>query len=289
MRRLAVLVAWLFATTFAHADDGVWLVLDSTAYRPFGALAHLPHQEVREDGIVPRWTDPERSGGAMIVPVLVGAMVNVYAHDPVPGWRLESMQPITDAMARDGVLRQRLNATTVAVLAENGLTARHFTEVSEPGRGHLRQLGDRAGEPALVVQRDGSPLLQLSWDDRQLLVAAKFRRFEPSGTLAQPERERSLRRVRYIGAPIENDIPMERWAADDAALFLARTERAWAALLAEGLQPQPDLPKVKRGDSVRLRVAGRDQTFAGRLWKEEGGLAYVATHDGGVSLVELGE
>src|SRR5690606_32003075 len=191
--------------------------------------------------------------------------------------------------ARDGILRQRLDETTRAVVAEQGLSTRIIAEVVEPGRGHLRQLGDRGGEPALLVQRAGLSMIQLGWDDRQLLLAANFRRFEASGTRAQPERERGLRRVRFVGAPIEGDVPMERWSADDAALFLSKVEQAWAKLLAEGLRPQPDLPRVGRCETVLLTVGGREQTFAGRLWKQEANLAYVATRDGGISLIELAD
>lgn len=289
MRRLVVLLAWLLAAPVVHAEEGVWLVVDSTAYRPFGALTSLPYQEVQADGKVRRWVDQERTGGAVIVPLVIGPIIGVYHYDPVPGWRLEAMQPISDPMTRDGRLRLRLEEVTRTVLAERGLSTRIIAETVEPGRGHLRQLGDRGGEAALVIQRDGPSMLQLSWDDRQLLLTVKVRRFEPSRTPAQPERERGMRQLRFIGAPLAGDAPLERWAADDAALFLASAERAWAKLLAESLEAEPDLPKAGRGETVRLQVGGRGQTFKGHLWKQEDGFAYVVTRDGAINLIELGE
>ncbi|KRD79383.1 hypothetical protein [Lysobacter sp. Root983] len=46
-----------------------------------------------------------------------------------------------------------------------------------------------------------------------------------------------------------------------------------------------EVPQVPSKEVARLQVGGTTLTFPGRVWKQEGGYAYLYNKDGGITVV----
>lgn len=276
----------LCCAQLGHAENRLWVVVDSSAYQPIGSLADFPFQDLPAPGQKRVWSDPQYPGSPIIiVPTLF--FPYVAAHDMRPTWRANLMRPISDAMAER--LRPALVETLRTSLDERGLQLQSVEFAQLTGTGTIRASPtDRGGDLLMVVQRELTSFTWLGWDNRQVVLCGKFRFFKQSRSAAAPEREQEMRKLRYVSAPVTGDKPFEAWSANGATRFLDAAIKGWGLLVGAAVDPGEFPRKASRRDTTELQVMGKSRMFPGKLWKTVDGIAYVANSDGGVTLVELG-
>jgi hypothetical protein len=251
-----------------------------------GSIHAFPFQHLGLPGETRTWSDPKHQESPYSVQFSTMAIGGVVPVDLRYGWRAESMVPVGTALA--GRIQPALEGELRLSLERQGrqLQSVDFAQLTGTGTPRASSI-DRGGDRLLVVQKDYTSILWLGWDNRQVILCGKFRFFVQSHSSAAPEREQSMRKLRYASAPVSGDPPFETWSANGASRFLDETVKGWGLLIAAAVDPGEFPKKASKHDTTQLQVAGKAMTFPGTLWKTVDGIAYVANNDGGVTLVEL--
>jgi len=286
--RLFSLLLFFFAVIPAHAQDrSAVLLLDDSVSTVSGARWRVGFERFPVGNEKPAWENPSGRLGATGVALLAGGgligagMGDAYAQ----AQRNESIQLLRTTVEQDKRLYGSIVDATRASSSDHGYAISETFLAQGVAAGHVARAVKGNGE-ALMVKRDSGPLVALSWDDRQPLLALDFRRFKRSEGGRIVVREQAARTVRYVGYPAPSTAgAVEYWAADGAKRFMAEVEAGLTAMLPLAWSTDIDMPSVSRKERVALQIGEQQLEFPGRLWKQDGALAYLYNSDKGITLV----
>lgn len=281
---------WLFLCVApAHAQEKpVVLLLDDSARTVSGARFRVGFEQLPIGDESAVWLDKTGKMDSIAVGLLAGGGLigGGLADAHAQGQRNDSIQSLRTAVEDGKRLEKDIVSAIQASATAHGYAVSETYLAQSVDAGFVKRVGQDDGE-AVVVKRDGYPLVMLSWDDRRPLLAFDVRRLKRSEGMRGPViREKAAREVRYVGYPAPATAgAVEYWAANGGARFMAEVNSGLAAMLSLAWSNDIDVPSVSRKETVALRVGDRDLEFTGRLWKQEGPLAYVFNSDHGITVV----
>jgi hypothetical protein len=201
-----------------------------------------------------------------------------------------TIQPLIDGATKGDRLKTAVEDALRASVAANGYAIQRTLRADGMSKAHVYQgLTKPSDGLAIVAQQPKAiPTIALSWDDRQPLLAIDLYFYERWEGKKLTVREKRRRMLRYVGdqAPAGQD-PRAYWAANDSAAFVSQVQTGLSHLLPLAWDTTIDVPKVKRKETTTLQIDGAPQVFSGRLWKQEGGIAYLYNDDEGITVVAI--
>ncbi|MBA3485879.1 MAG: hypothetical protein H0T88_01595 [Lysobacter sp.] len=275
-----------------HAQQQrVVLMLDTSMEQVSGARLRLGFERLPADDEKAIWADPDGPWDSAAIALAAGGGVlgvglgDVHAQAE----RHASIKVLRDALAQSDGLKEIFEHELGRSMGASGYQAHRTIHARRLDSGHAaRGLVEPEDAMAIAVQKDGlSQIVNLSWDDRQPLLAIDLRTYaRRDGDRGVTAREKARSVVRYVGyqAPTGQD-PRAYWAADGAKAFTTEVQAGLQRMTPVLWDETLKVPKVPRKETVTVDVAGAPQVFPGRLWKQEEGAAYLFNKDGGITIV----
>ena len=264
------------------------LLMDISAYTVSGARHRVGFERFPTGNEEPVWSDPTGKWDSTGVALLGGGgllgagMADAHAQEQ----RNASIGQLRAAVEEGKRLQNLIEAALRASASEHGYPITDTFVAQSVGEGYVARAIPDKGAALMVKRNSGAQLVMLSWDDRQPLLSLDVRRYLKSGGARLLVREQAACTLRYVGYPAPSTAgAVEYWVADGATRFMAETEAGLAAMLPLVWNTEIDIPSVSRKEKVTLRVGGQDLEFPGRLWKQEGALAYLFNGDDGITIV----
>jgi hypothetical protein len=269
-------------------DTSAVFMLDTSIEQASGARTRLGFERLAAEGEKAIWKDPNGKLDNTAVALLAGGglLGGGFADARAQSERNATIHELRDGVSENDrlkeVFRSELRRSAEGhsyhaekVILAHGLSAGHVS----------RGLEIQEEDMAIALQKADGPIVALSWDDRQPLLAVDMRLYERR-VRGQGVREKARRIVRYVGyeAPPGKD-PRKFWSADSAARFLSEVQGGIRHMLPLFWDDSIDVPKVPRKETVAVQVAGTPRVFPGRLWKQEEGVAYLFNSDRGITIV----
>lgn len=270
-------------------DKPAVLMYDESADTVSGARGRAGFERLPASGEKPVWTDGKQwddvavsllAGGGIVG----GGIADVRAQEQ----RNDSIGPLRAAMTRDDRLRKLIEGSLSGGAQEHGYVLTRTVRSYGLSQGSVSRVltAPKDGTGIAVQNTPAAQMVTLSWDDRQLLLAMDVRFYRHNGSDRMPIRETGRRVVRYVGpqSPAGTD-PVAYWSGQDGARFLAQVEQGMQRLLPLVWDDTLETAKASRKDTTSLQIGQSTQSFPGRLWKQEGGYAYLYNKDGGITVV----
>ena len=289
----AALFASLLPGTVVAQDKPAVLLMEDTMARPFGARARLGFERHAAAGESPIWVDPDGKLDSTLMSMAAGGGIIGLAVGDAHAQRDRdaAIRPLIDGVTKGDRLKTLMENELRASVTSNGHVIHRTLRADGMSKAHVYQgLTKPSDGLAVVVQQPkGIPIVALSWDDRQPLLAMDVYFYERWEGKKLTVREKSRRSVRYVGyqAPAGQD-PHAYWAANEGAAFAAEIQTALRHLLPLAWDADIEVPKVPRKETTTLQVDGNPLVFSGRLWKQEAGMAYLYNDDKGITVVAIG-
>ncbi|UHQ25004.1 hypothetical protein LVB77_10155 [Lysobacter sp. 5GHs7-4] len=270
-------------------DKAAVLIYDESAATVSGARMLTGFERLPEPGEKPVWTDGSRLDDIGVNLLAGGGLIGAGIADArAQEQRNTSIAALRTAMTRDDRLRDLIESSVSDAARAQGFASSRAVRSRGVNQGSISRVltAPKDGTGIAVQNAPGLQMVTLSWDDRQLLLAMDVRFYRHNGSDRMPIRETGRRLVRYVGpqSPAGTD-PVAYWSAQDGARFLAQVElglqRLQPLVWDETLEPA----KASRKDTTSLQIGQSTQSFPGRLWKQEGGYAYLHNKDGGITVV----
>ena len=289
---LAIGLAWSPLAAWAQDKPAV-LIYDESAATVSGARMLTGFERLPEPGEKPVWTDGTRwdnvaTGlltGAVVGSLIVGGGVADVREQEQ---RNRSIAALRASMTRGDRLRELVEGSLSDSAQAQGYSLKNTVRSYGLNQGSVSRVlsGPKDGTGIAAQSMPGAQMVTLSWDDRQLLLAIDMRFYRHNGSDRMPIREAGRRIVRFVGtqSPAGRD-PVAYWSEQDGARFLDQVEQGMQRLLPLVWEETADAPKVSRKDTTPLQIGQSTQSFPGRLWKQEGGYAYLYNKDGGITVV----
>lgn len=277
-------------------DKPAVLVFDASVSYVAGARGRVGFDRLPAEGELAVWVEEGGRRGDIAATVLgglaggaMGAAAGAgLAEGRMQALRNDSIAGLRRAMERDDRLRQRMEEELRASMQANGYAVSRTVQVPTLRQGAVsRVLSKPADGVCVAVQTyPAADLVTLSWDDRHLLLSLDVRIYRHNGSERMPIREVRRRSVRFVGqgAPAGVDA-LAYWSDQDGAAFIAQLESGLQQLLPMVWDETLEVPQVPGKEVARLQVGGTTLTFPGRVWKQEGGYAYLYNKDGGITVV----
>lgn len=285
-----ILFAFILPGTVAAQQKSSVLMMEDSMSRLFGARSRLGFERHPAAGESPIWTDPDgRLDSSLVSLAAGGGMIGFAVGDAhAQRERDATIQTLIDGVAKGDQLKTMMESELRASMQSRGYTVNRMLRADGMSKAYVKQgLTQPSDGLAVVAQQPmGLPILALSWDDRQPLLAIDLHFYERWEGKKLNIRETSRRGIRYVGyqAPTGQD-PRTYWAANDGAAFVAEVRNGLRRILPLAWDADIDVPKVPRKETTTLQIAGTPQVFSGRLWKEEEGVAYLFNSDDSITVV----
>lgn len=286
----AALFASLLPGIVVAQDKPAVLLMEDTMARPFGARARLGFERHVVGDEVPVWVDPDGKFDSSLAALAVGGGILGFAVGDAHAQRERdaTIKPLIDGVSKDERLRTMMENELRASVKSRAYAIHRAMRGDGMGKQHVYVgLAKPSDGLAVVVQQPkGIPIVALSWDNRQPLLAMDIYFYERWEGKKLTVREKGRRAVRYVGyqAPVGQD-PLTYWAANEGAAFASEIQSGLRVLLPLAWDADIDVPKVPRKETTTLQVDGTPLVFSGRLWKQEGGMAYLFNNDKGITVV----
>jgi hypothetical protein len=286
----AVLFASLSPDIVVAQDKPAVLLMEDTMARPFGARARLGFERHVVGDEVPVWVDPDGKFDSSLMALAAGGGIFGLAVGDAHAQRERdaTIKPLIDGVSKDERLKTMMENELRASVTSQGYAIHRAMRGDGMSKSHVYiGLAKPSDGLAVVVQQPrGIPIVALSWDDRQPLLAMDVYFYERWEGKKLTVREKGRRAVRYVGyqAPAGQD-PRAYWAANEGAAFASEIQAGLRHLLPLAWDADIEVPKVPRKETTTLQVDGTPLVFSGRLWKQEGGMAYLFNNDKGITVV----
>ncbi len=286
----AALLASLLPAAILAQDKPAVLLMEDTMARPFGARARLGFERHVIGDELPVWVDPDGKFDSSLAALAVGGGILGFAVGDAHAQRERdaTIKPLIDGVSKDERLRTMMENELRASVKSQGYAIHRAMRGDGMGKQHVYVgLAKPSDGLAVVVQQPGGiPIVALSWDNRQPLLAMDIYFYERWEGKKLTVREKARRAVRYVGyqAPAGQD-PRTYWSVNEGAAFAAEIQSGLRLLLPLAWDADIEVPKVPRKETTMLQVDGTPLVFSGRLWKQEGGMAYLFNNDKGITVV----
>lgn len=286
---IALFACLLSAPAAAQEKPAVLMMEDSLA-RLFGARIRFGFERHPVADESPIWTDPDGRLDSSLMSLATGGGLIGFAVGDAHAQRERdaTIQPLIDGVTRGDRLKTMMEGELRASVESHGYVVKRVLRADGMSKAHVKQglTQPSDGLAVLAQQPMGLPILALSWDDRQPLLAIDLHFYERWEGKKLTIRETSQRGIRYVGyqAPTGQD-PRAYWAANDSAAFIAEIQNGLRRILPLAWDADIDVPKVPRKETTTLQIAGAPQVFSGRLWKQEDGMAYLFNSDDSITVV----
>ncbi len=286
----AALFASLLPGSVVAQDKPAVLLMEDTMARPFGARMRLGFERQAVAGESQVWVDPDGKLDNVLSSMAAGGGLIGFAVGDAHAQRERdaTIKPLIDGVGKDDGLRTMMEDALRASVKSQGYAIHRAMRSDGMSKAHvyvgLTKPSD--GLAVVVQQPKGIPIVAMSWDDRQPLLAMDVYFYERWEGKKLTVREKHRRAVRYVGyqAPAGQD-PRAYWAANGGAAFAAEIQTGLRLLLPLAWDAGIETPKVPRKETTTLQIDGAPQVFSGRLWKQEGGMAYLFNDDKGITVV----
>ncbi|KRA20394.1 hypothetical protein [Lysobacter sp. Root604] len=270
-------------------DKPAVLMFDDSMDTVSGARMRLGFERLPAENEHPVWTDGSLADDVAVALLAGGGLVGGgIAEARKQEQRNDSIAPLRQAMERGDRLRLLIDTALEGAVRGQGYTITQTVRSNSLSQGAVSRILTKPEDGmGIAVQRTPAvQLVTLSWDNRQLFLAMDLRFYKHGGGVRMPIREKGRRVVRYVGPQSPTGVdPLAYWSAQDGTAFLAQVELGLQHLLPLVWDETLDIPNVSRKDTTMLQIGQGVQTFPGRLWKQEGGYAYLYNKDGGVTVV----
>ncbi len=289
--------SWLSAGVACAQDakrETSLLFIGSNVDQVSGVRSRTAFQRHLRDGESGAWDNPLGhwdSAGVIVLAGggMVGAIAGI-AHAQLQ--RDHAIKPVRDAVAADDRLRDTVRDAALAAAARQGYPVTGVFFADTLSKAHVqRQLeGVYASGDAVTLSGAGrlAPI-SLGWDDRQPILSFRASRYRKvrGKRLSLRDVGRQVD-IRYLGLPAPSaTAPQPYWAENGGKRFLDEVDYGAARVFDLAFGPSLEPLKVKRKETVVLQVGGRAETFTGRLWKQEGDVAYLYTPGRTITLVRV--
>ncbi len=284
------LFACLLSSPAVAQDKPAVLMMEDSLARPFGARSRLGFERQAAADESPVWKDPDgRLDSTLVSLAAGGGMVGFAVGDAhAQRERDATIKPLIDAATKSDRLKTMMEGELRASVESHGYAIQRTLRADGMSKAHVYQgLTKPSDGLAIVVQQPkGTPIVALSWDDRQPLLALDVYFYERREGKKLTVREKSRRSIRYVGyrAPAGQD-PRAYWAAHDASAFVAEVQTGLRRILPLAWDAAIEVPDVPRKETTTLQIDGVPLVFFGRLWKQENGIAYVFNQDEAITVV----
>lgn len=282
-------VCLLSAPAIAQGKPAVLMMEDSLA-RPFGARGRLGFERQAVADESPIWKDPDgRLDSALVSIATGGGIIGMAVGDAhAQRERDATIQPLIDGANKGDRLKTMMEGELRASVQFNGYAVQRILRADGMSKAHVYQGLTKPSDGLAIVaqQPKATPMVALSWDDRQPLLAIDLYFYERWEGKKLTVREKNRRAVRYVGyqTPAGQD-PRAYWAANDSAAFVAEVQTGLRRILPLAWDTAINVPKVSRKETTALQIDGAPQVFFGRLWKQEDGMAYLFNHDEAITVI----
>lgn len=268
------------------------LMFDSSIGQVSGALGRIGFERKPRGGERAYW---ETMGGVVddaavtaVAMLAMGAVMGAgVANVRAEAQRNASIDRLRKAVAEDNKLRRLFESEVRGSVEAQGYEIHRTLRANDLVAGFVvRGLEKPEDGTAIVLHSPDGPMVSLSWDDRQPLLAMDVRTYVRRDVGQLPIQERSRRQVRYVGrnSPAGQDA-RNYWATDGGAPFMAEVSAGLQHMLPLLWDDTIEVPKVRRKETTLLRIDGETLSFPGRLWKEADGVAYLFNSDKGITIV----
>lgn len=280
----------LLPGTVVAQDKPAVLMMEDSMARPFGARARLGFERHAVADELPIWIDPDGKLDNVLSSLAVGGGMIGFAVGDAHAQRERdaTIKPLIDGVSKHDRLRTMMEGELRASVESRGYAVHRTLRADGMSKAHVYVgLTKPSDGLAVVVQQPRAiPIVALSWDDRQPLLAIDLYFYERWEGRKLTVREKSRRSIRYVGyqAPAGQGA-RAYWAANEGAAFAAEVQTGLRHLLPLAWDINIEVPKVSRKETTTLQVDGTPLVFSGRLWKQEGGIAYLFNDDKGITVV----
>jgi hypothetical protein len=284
------LFASLLSSPAVAQDKPAVLMMEDSMTRLFGARSRLGFERQAAADESPVWKDPDGRLDSTLVSLAAGGGMIGFAVGDAHAQRERdaTIQPLIDGVTQGDRLKTMMEGELRASVESHGYVIQRTLRADGMSKAHVyRGLTKPSDGLAIVVQQPkATPMVALSWDDRQPLLAFDLYFYERWEGKKLTVREKSRRSIRYVGyqAPAGQN-PRAYWAANDAAAFVAEVQTGLRRILPLAWDTEIDVPKVPRKETTTLQIDGAAVVFFGRLWKQENGMAYLFNQDDGITVV----
>lgn len=269
-------------------EKPIVLMLDASASTVSGARGRLGFERLPVGKERMAWVDPTGHWDSAALAIAAGGgLLGAGLGDGLAQeQRNATLAPLRKVVERDGRLQNTIASSLRTSASAQGYPISETFVASSMAEGYMRRALPRDGMAVMARMDKAAPMVMLSWDDRQPLLAVDLRRIEKIDGVRMPFREKAARTVRYVGYPASSaENAVSYWAEDDGRRFMAEVESGLAAMLPVFWNADIDHARASRSDVVRLRIGDREFDFPGRLWRQDGPLAYLSNRDGGITIV----
>lgn len=271
-------------------QDGETVIVDNAFRSLRPAIFRRPFQRIPEQDELPFWTDPTgESPELQFDPqrTIFGdevLWIDPVAHGKVAMTRAERTSAVVALVTPERLETAIRDAIVRADDAAEGGASR-IVFAREAGKAQVAQvLAGRDSGNAMIVQGPvyASHLpdpgaVQLSWDDRQILITLRLQRFRKVRGKHMSIRDLGpLAAYHYVGPPLPDGVdPMEYWTRNDGEALLAALRDGFECLFRTARSPRPEAA-APRGSTAVIMVGDRLQRFPGTVAERGERVATVA-------------
>lgn len=292
---LSLPLLWALNAVAAPAapPEGETVIVDNAFKALHPAIFRRPFQRIPEQDERPYWTDPQGEAPEMrFDPSSLFGKELIWI-DPVTHGQVATMRMARTAAVTALITPERLQTAIREAIAKVDRTGSaepsRVVFAREAGKAQVAQrLADRDGGHAMVVQRPvfASHLpdpgaVQLSWDDRQILITLRIQRFRKVRGKHMSIRDLGpLAAYHYVGARLPEGVdPIAHWTRNDGEALHAALRQGFERLFRAARSPRPDGSAAARTSTSMVIVGDRSHRFPGS----------VVAHGDGVAILALGK
>ncbi|GAA4786527.1 hypothetical protein [Lysobacter hankyongensis] len=274
----------------APAQEGETVIVDNAFKSLRPAIFRRPFQRIPDQGERPFWTDPTgESPELQFDPQRTIFGDEVLWIDPMTYGKVAMARAERMSAVAALVTPERLEtAIRDAIARADGVAegpASRIVFAREAGKAQVAQvLAGRDSGNAMVVQGPvfASHLpdpgaVQLSWDDRQVVITLRLQRFRKVRGKHMSIRDLGpLTFYHYVGAPVPEGVdPVAYWTRNDGAPLLAALREGFERIVRTARSPLPEGAPPAPGATSVVMVGDRLQQFPGTVIERGEGVALL--------------
>ncbi len=285
------------------ASVGETIIVDNAFKELRLAIFRRPFQRIPEADELPFWIDPKAEAPELrfnAQRTLFGQdvlWIDPITHGKVSMARAERMAAVSALVTPERMLPLIREAVAEADRVA-GASASRVVFAREAGKAQVAQvLVDRDSGHAMTIQGPvyASHLpdpggVQLSWDDRQILITLRIQRFRKVRGKHLSIRDLGpLTAYHYVGPPLPAGVdPIAHWTRNDGAPLLAALREGFTRMMVAARSPLPDGAAAAPASTAVVMVGDRLQRFPGTVIDRGDGVARLRLGKAELLLVATG-